>query len=583
MISSDPLADLLGQNDPNDPPSRPKPPRRFSTTPLFQPHLPSHANKPNATTVSPYTSQPPSTVRPTNHGRTISTGSDDFGTFVAVPASSDPLSSSTPLSTIPSASTLSFNETAPLKPTPIRNDFTIAAQQRHEENASRILGEFARSESTNGDFLGWLDDLESTGGSQQQVKEQEKHLKREEGPPSPPATPTEGPPPKMKTPRRHVASPEQATPSSDSNGVGSYFAGTIPRRITSFLTSNVVPAVQAGGLTQVPNAPDEGLEESGDPRAIFALPTSSSVARLSSIPHSNFPGSNPPSAKAIPDDFVQHKTPFASTKYLPPSGAPGYGGESGWDTGGFAADWEESERPFAIAAAKAGPQILKLPRILNLVGRKEETAGVLTHALGDVLRLRLPALSRLCTTWTLLYSLDQHGISLHTFYHLSSVSASSLNKVSGGRKGALLIIRDSLDGVFGAWVAEGIRLNHTGEGHFGGGDSFLWRTKSHIPDPAAETPEDPSPIVDFYQWTARNDYVAFCDPTFMSIGGGDDGKTGLFISSSLLEGSSARCITFNNDILCAEETDEAAVEMRIEGRTAKFEIIGLEVWGLVAS
>jgi hypothetical protein len=47
-------------------------------------------------------------------------------------------------------------------------------------------------------------------------------------------------------------------------------------------------------------------------------------------------------------------------------------------------------------------------------------------------------------------------------------------------------------------------------------------------------------------------------------------------------------MTFNNDILCAEDEgeEENATGMgvpRLEGRTAKFEIIGLEVWGLVAS
>jgi hypothetical protein len=67
--------------------------------------------------------------------------------------------------------------------------------------------------------------------------------------------------------------------------------------------------------------------------------------------------------------------------------------------------------------------------------------------------------------------MDQHGISLHTFYNLSSPSASSANKISGGRKGAMLVIRDTFDGVFGAWIGEGLRMHLTGEGHFGGGDS----------------------------------------------------------------------------------------------------------------
>jgi hypothetical protein len=46
-------------------------------------------------------------------------------------------------------------------------------------------------------------------------------------------------------------------------------------------------------------------------------------------------------------------------------------------------------------------------------------------------------------------------------------------------------------------------------------------------------------------------------------------------------------MTFDNDVLCAEEGEEESKTAmgvpKLEGRTAKFEIIGLEVWGVVAS
>jgi hypothetical protein len=45
-------------------------------------------------------------------------------------------------------------------------------------------------------------------------------------------------------------------------------------------------------------------------------------------------------------------------------------------------------------------------------------------------------------------------------------------------------------------------------------------------------------------------------------------------------------MTFNNEVLCGEEDDpDAASGMdvpRLEGRTTKFEVIGLEVWGLAS-
>jgi hypothetical protein len=34
-----------------------------------------------------------------------------------------------------------------------------------------------------------------------------------------------------------------------------------------------------------------------------------------------------------------------------------------------------------------------------------------------------------------------------------------------------MIVRDSMDGVFGAWIGEGIRMIGSGSGHYGGGDS----------------------------------------------------------------------------------------------------------------
>ena len=49
---------------------------------------------------------------------------------------------------------------------------------------------------------------------------------------------------------------------------------------------------------------------------------------------------------------------------------------------------------------------------------------------------------------------------------------------------------------------------------------FLWKTNSFIPDPQVEKDEDDLPIIDVFKWTGRNDYVALCEPDFVSIGGG---------------------------------------------------------------
>ncbi|KAG8867586.1 oxidation resistance protein 1 [Serendipita sp. 405] len=561
--SADPLGELLAGTT-TETSVRPKPTRKFSTTPLFQPLVPAHTHQmPQDTPGSSFSAAIP--IR-------------------SVLPSLDPLTSVVPIS--PQNSKRS---TIP-KPPPLVNDFTTAAQIRHQENSSRILGEFTRSEALDGDFLGWLDDIEAKGKAED-PRQREQTLKAEEGPPSPPATPV-GVIPHLKTPRHRNYEVLENDVDAGSNpliqdqsasttvGAGSYFPGTIPRRLTSLLTNPVALVAQMSTPNQ-PELPSSFDDQNADSRAVFALPTSTSVASLSSFPHPSMVSMVDDNSlqRSIPENFLTHRTPFAHNKYVPPTGAPGFSGERGWDTGGFSADWEGQSDIARPLSGGGEPSILRVPRVLRLIGRKEETAGVMTNALGDMLRLHLPALARLCTKWTLLYSLDQHGISLQTFYVNSSPSADSRNKISGGRKGAILVIRDSFDGIFGGWIAEGIRMNHTGEGHFGGGDSFLWRSKSSIPNPQDETPADPTPDISVYRWTGKNEYIALCEPDSISLGGGDDGKTGLFLSASLLEGSSAKCMTFDNDILCSEE-ELGDPRSR---HSAKFEVIGLEVWGLVSS
>ena len=73
----------------------------------------------------------------------------------------------------------------------------------------------------------------------------------------------------------------------------------------------------------------------------------------------------------------------------------------------------------------------------------------------------MPALARLPRTWTLLYSLDQHGISLKTLYARCAAHAG----------GALLVVRDGSDALFGAWMGEGIRPSKGA--YFGSGESCV--------------------------------------------------------------------------------------------------------------
>ncbi|KAK0454161.1 TLD-domain-containing protein [Desarmillaria tabescens] len=184
---------------------------------------------------------------------------------------------------------------------------------------------------------------------------------------------------------------------------------------------------------------------------------------------------------------------------------------------------------------------------VELRGRRENTVGVLDAVLANMIRPRLPALSRLPRTWTLLYSLDQHGISLNTLY-----SRSEQPKPAG----ALVVMKDDGDTIFGAFVGDGIRQSR-GRGYYGSGESFLWRYSNCK--------------LSVYKPTGRNSYIALCEPDYLSFGGGDDGAYGLYIDKSLLEGSSARCVTFGNEVLCSPGRARA-------GGAVGFECVGLEVW-----
>ncbi|KAK0200648.1 TLD-domain-containing protein [Desarmillaria ectypa] len=274
---------------------------------------------------------------------------------------------------------------------------------------------------------------------------------------------------------------------------------------------------------------------------------------------------DPPRPHSVVPVEISHDTPFAphasasetsSVVYIPPTGAPGYRGEGyNWDKG-FSNDLETElankenrhERAPSAPLPNMADSIEKKMGDVDLKGRRETTVGVLDTALANMIRPRLPALSRLPRTWTLLYSLDQHGISLNTLY-----SRSEQTKPFG----ALIVVKDDGDTIFGAFIGDGIRQSR-GRGYYGTGESFLWRYSNSK--------------LSVYKTTGKNNYIALCEPDYLSFGGGD-GSYGLYIDESLLDGSSARCLTFGNEVLCSPGKMRA-------GGAVPFDCVGLEVWRL---
>ncbi|XP_057715486.1 oxidation resistance protein 1 isoform X1 [Corythoichthys intestinalis] len=137
-------------------------------------------------------------------------------------------------------------------------------------------------------------------------------------------------------------------------------------------------------------------------------------------------------------------------------------------------------------------------------------------------------------TWQLAYSTSCHGSSLKSLYR----------KVSQADSPNLLVIKDTLDEVFGAFLSHPLRLS---EAFYGTGETFLFMLH---------------PRFKCFRWTGENSFFIKGDLDSFAIGGGS-GHFGLWVDENLYLGRSSPCYTFNN--CCLSETDD-------------FRIMELEVW-----
>jgi hypothetical protein len=271
---------------------------------------------------------------------------------------------------------------------------------------------------------------------------------------------------------------------------------------------------------------------------------------------------------------------------------------------------------------------------LTLTGYRESTtsrARLLARAVAEEIRLLTPPRLQLADSWTLIYSLEQHGSTLSTLYSLCDAHR-------GKRGGFVLVVRDGRDGIFGAYLSEAPRPQPS---YFGSGECFLWKASvlkapkrpavmpstpstdllgldlsSLPPPPSADTTHldarmttiamsrnasfvgsppvaaaaasssssqaSPPPSANVgsaepdrirfkaFPYSGENDFTIFCQAEYLSVGGGD-GHYGLWLAQNLGEGVSATCPTFGNEPLCEEGGSQG------KGR---FEVLGVEIWGI---
>lgn len=86
-----------------------------------------------------------------------------------------------------------------------------------------------------------------------------------------------------------------------------------------------------------------------------------------------------------------------------------------------------------------------------------------------------------------------------------------------------------------------------------------------IPARAASPAISIGPSIRFkaFPYSGENDFYLYCEPHWLSVGGGD-GHYGLWLNDSLEKGVSSRCLTFGNEPL----SDEGE----------KFGVVGVEMW-----
>ncbi|WVF65697.1 hypothetical protein IAT40_000428 [Kwoniella sp. CBS 6097] len=238
----------------------------------------------------------------------------------------------------------------------------------------------------------------------------------------------------------------------------------------------------------------------------------------------------------VPID-INHNTPFATAEqisgsYTAPTGAPGFDSHARSSTSSRASQHEDWGH-------------------ITLLGRRDTTSPVLSVADADQLRQHVPPRQRLSSSWTLLFSLDQHGASLSTLYRLVEKYGQT-HRTSGN----ILVVCDGEGNRFGVYLNESI-VKREGT-YYGSGESFLFKLF-------------PTSHVKTFRWSGRNQYFALCENGFISFGGGA-GTYGLLLDSTFTHNSSATCPAYNNEIL----STSASV---MSSQAATFSCIGLEVWG----
>ncbi|KAL6942376.1 hypothetical protein ACO0QE_003551 [Hanseniaspora vineae] len=205
----------------------------------------------------------------------------------------------------------------------------------------------------------------------------------------------------------------------------------------------------------------------------------------------------------------------------------------------------------SFATANTSAESFGLPEI-TLNGYKPETRHrVVKQDMCNDLRSLMPTRIQLYSSWTLLYSLEQHGASLSTLY--SDVKPTD---ATNKRVGYLMAIQDMDGGIFGVYTNEYFHPTEKRR-YYGNG------ARKTAAAAASDGLRRDGYIFQGFPYTGLNEFNIYGTAEFLSFGAGS-GHYGLWVDHDLLNGVSDRCLTYGND------------ELSKQGE--KFQIKALEVW-----
>ncbi|BGP24242.1 oxidation resistance protein 1 [Rhodotorula toruloides] len=215
---------------------------------------------------------------------------------------------------------------------------------------------------------------------------------------------------------------------------------------------------------------------------------------------------------------------------------------------------------------------------IKLVGVRPGVARVLEEDVAEGIRSALPPRLRLSPRWTLLYSLDQHGISLRTLF-------TNLSRGLKDRDGGfVLVVKSERGEVFGVYCSEALNDSSASrdtraQRWSGDGSCFLWKS---VPFPPSDFRLGSS--VRVFKPTFRNTYFQHASSQFLAFGGGEDGVFGLWIDGVFERGWTGTCETYRNEPLVdvkarGGETDKSEAGAGRQ-ETGKFQVVALECWAV---